>query len=76
MIDTQQRYMEHSEEKEVRQYTHTRTPHRNLQPDRCGPVLSLATSLDGSLALVRRSISQKVHYFLQFRYFVVLYLNF
>ena len=32
---------------EVRQYTHTRTPHRNLQPDRCGPVIHLATiSLD------------------------------
>ena len=38
---------EHSEEQEVRQYTHTRTSHRNLQPDRCGPVLPLATtSLD------------------------------
>ena len=27
-----------------RQYTHSRTPHRNLQSDRCGPVLPLATT--------------------------------
>jgi hypothetical protein len=35
---------EHSEKQEVRQYTHSRTPHQNLQPDRCGPVLPLATT--------------------------------
>ena len=25
-------------------HEHSRTPHRNLQPDRCGPVLPLATT--------------------------------
>jgi len=32
---------------EIKDIKHTRIPHRNLQPDRCGPVLPLATtSLD------------------------------
>jgi hypothetical protein len=35
---------EHSEKQEVRQYAHSRTPRRNLQPDSCGPVLPLATN--------------------------------
>jgi hypothetical protein len=34
----------HSEKQEVRQYAHSRTPHQNLQPDRCGPVLPQATT--------------------------------
>ena len=34
----------HNAKQQVRQYTHSRTPNQNLQPDRCGPVLPLATT--------------------------------
>jgi hypothetical protein len=35
----------HSKAKQqVRQYTHSRIPYRNLQPDSCRPVLPLATT--------------------------------
>jgi len=55
-----------------RQYTHSRTPHRNLQSDRCGPVLPLTILHTHPVSVDGKLINLLMSYRLELKLFFIL----